>query len=94
MREQMVQGSTARQLENRQRREFYTEAPIKRKKVKSVQWTPLYVIMLIGVVVFLMTFSMKSIFLYSEIAKLRSEKAALPISTRTLFCQTTFTMTE
>ena len=77
MREQMVQGSTARQLENRQRREFYTEAPIKRKKVKSVQWTPLYVIMLIGVVVFLMTLSMKSIFLYSEIAKLRSEKGNL-----------------
>ena len=77
MRENYVQGSTARTLENRQRREFYTEAPIKRNTVKTVQWTPVYVIMLIGVVVFLLITCMKNVALYSEIARLRSEKGAL-----------------
>ena len=77
MRENYVQGSTARTLENRQRREFYTEVPIKRNTVKTVQWTPVYVIMLIGVVIFLLVTCMKNVFLYSEIARLRSEKGAL-----------------
>lgn len=77
MSERYVHGSAARPLPARQKREFYTEVPIKRPQQKTVQWTPLYVIMLIGVAIGVMVVCMNNIKLLSEIASLRSEKAAL-----------------
>lgn len=76
MRSQYVHGSAAYKNETRER-VYYNEAPIKRAKAKTVQWTPLYVIMLISIVLLFMTVVMSNIQLSSEVNALRNQKGQL-----------------
>jgi len=70
--------NTARKLQpERVRPAYYEEAPIKRKKAKTVHWTPLYVMILSAVVLLFMGVSMLNIQLRSDVIALRNEKGNL-----------------
>ncbi len=80
MSHEYVHGSAARTIEKEQpriKRAFYTEAPIKRAKEKTVQWTPLYAIMLFGVGILFMAVVLNNVKLSAEISALRDEKGNL-----------------
>ena len=78
MNQRYVQGSTPeKEKENIESRQYYREAPIKKTKQKTVQWTPLYVIMLSGIAILFMFVVMRNIQLNSEINALRNQKGNL-----------------
>ena len=80
MKNDYVYGSTVEKANieiERPIRHYYNEVPIKRPKQKSVQWTPLYAIMLCGVAVLFMVVVINNIKLSSEVASLRTQKGAL-----------------
>ena len=79
-----VHGSAARKLNSENERTYdrpvrrqFTEPAIKRNKQITVQWTPLYVIMLSSIVVLFIAVTMNNIQLNAEIASLRVEKGTL-----------------
>lgn len=75
MKNQYVHGSAARKRNSEKR--FEVVSPSQKQKPVSVQWTPLYVIMLSAMGLLFMVMIMNNIKLSSEVTSLRNTKGKL-----------------